>query len=112
MTDQHPGSGEAHYDLVMPFIACQSNGGPYDDDAYAAGWELGRMAEELERAQENDWRSIIATTIHSANVAQADLLAMRHGFHVTVESQDDEWASVYFHPRRGYSQPDNEEQAS
>lgn len=28
---------EQEYDLVMPFVVCQSQGGPYDDDAFVGG---------------------------------------------------------------------------
>ena len=76
---------ESEYELVMPFVAVTSQGGPFDDTAYVAGYELGVLDGQLagphaptpERPgppSVQDWR-----WIKTANVEQADLIAMRHG---------------------------------
>lgn len=39
----------AEYDLVMPFVTVTSAGGPHDDDAYVAGFEMGALDACLRR---------------------------------------------------------------
>lgn len=76
---------DAEYEPLMPFLAVASRGGPYDDTAYVAGYELGildgQLSGPLAPTPEHPgppavdaWRWIKA-----ANVEQADLIAMRHG---------------------------------
>ena len=99
------GAGD-EYGLLMPFIATKSNGGTYDDDAYVAGWEMGALEARLSAAGHFHLPPP-AAMIHRENVAQADLLAMRHGMVMSeVEMQLDdidnadevraEWAHVDF----------------
>lgn len=38
---------DAEFGLVMPFVVCESQGGPYDDNAYVAGFEAGNLAMNL-----------------------------------------------------------------
>lgn len=67
------------YDLVMPFVTCKSNGGPHDDTAYVAGFEMGALDANLGNARA---MGVLAThtMIHAANREQADLIAMKHGY--------------------------------
>lgn len=65
---------EFGYDLVMPFLPVQSNGGPHDDAAYVAGYEMGLLDAQLGRTEFDQGRAIRAD-----NREQADLIAMRHG---------------------------------
>lgn len=30
-------SGDTEYGLIMPFVVCESRGGPYEDDPFVAG---------------------------------------------------------------------------
>jgi hypothetical protein len=86
---------EQEYGLVMPFVACQSNDGPYDDEAYVAGYEMGLLDQSLATMAQpfTAWRQMI----HSPNRRQADLIAMRHDFVMTVRETDfDEWLDVEF----------------
>lgn len=64
--------------LVMPFVAATSNGGVYDDDAYVAGYEMGLLDARL--GNTTDRR--ITVPLHAGNRAQADLVAMQHGYSV------------------------------
>jgi hypothetical protein len=88
-------SSETEYGLVMPFVACRSNDGPYDDASYVAGYEMGVLDQSLATVAQDfvAWRQLI----HAPNRRQADLIAMRHGFVMTVrETISDEWLDVRF----------------
>lgn len=85
---------EPEYALVMPFITCASNGGPHDDTSYVAGWEMGALDAIL-----NISAGIaveVNRTIRVENQPQADLIAMKHGFHAVFETVDDEWMHARF----------------
>ena len=71
---------ECELSLVMPFVACRSNGGPHDDDAFTAGFECGRLYALLSV----DHPLTFETTVRTDSVPQVDLIAMRYGY--TVES--------------------------
>lgn len=73
MSDEN--EDEFSYEMVMPFVAVQSKGGPYDDAAYVAGYQMGLLDAELSGSVFDQGRAIGV-----ANRAQADLIAMRHGF--------------------------------
>lgn len=88
-------SDEFEFSLVMPFVVTQSHGGPFDDDAYCAGWEMGALDVELRLVRGRRH----AVTIRRDNLAQADLIAMKAGWSVTEESEPEdsvEWAQVTF----------------
>lgn len=85
---------EVRYDLVMPFVVCASQGGPYEDDSFVAGYHLGEISAML--AQEI---AEYQTTIRTASVPQLDLIAMRWGYSFTTvgpmaEVDPDEWTQV------------------
>ena len=82
---------ESGWVLVMPFVTVTSVGGPHDDDAYVAGWEMGKLDAFLEHTKPQS----LAQTVRSDNVAQADLVAMRHGYTMTVEdSMVEGWTNI------------------
>lgn len=89
--------GEA-MELVMPFIVCQSNGGPYDDESFVAGFQAG----EINYAMKLLAQIGVATRLHwpivrSALKEQIDLMAMQHGFGaVKFEASDayPEWGTL------------------
>lgn len=88
--------GDVEYDLVMPFVVCASQGGPFDDGAYVAGYEMGRLDADFEVAA-----AVFERTIRTDNVPQAELLAMKHEWQ--MESRPDpiyasEWSLVRFAP--------------
>lgn len=87
--DGDSGEGEP-MELVMPFVNVRSRGGDFDDPSYAAGWEMGN----LEAVLHLDEPTVLEVTIHTANAAQADLIAMRHRYNVTKSEPvagADEW---------------------
>lgn len=79
--------GPHDYGLVMPFVPVKSRGGPYDDNSYVAGYEMGLLDARLPLL--GDWVVQCRFTIHKENLEQADLIAMRHGFSVTPVAPDD-----------------------
>lgn len=87
---------EVEYELLMPFIVCASQGGPYDDEAFAAGFQLGRIYSDA------DAGAVMGVapgpyTVPSACVAQVDLIAMKHGFTIARATDLDEpagWTAV------------------
>jgi hypothetical protein len=81
-------SEEEGYGLVMPFVTVTSKGGPHDDAAYVAGWEMGALDARLQYERP----ALLEQTIQSVNTEQADLVAMKHGYEVTIRQTDNEWA--------------------
>ncbi len=93
MTDE-PDPIDTEYELIMPFIVCQSNGGPYDDDSFVAGWELGKLDVELPTHAALGYQSL-SRLAHAGTVPQVELLAMKHGFRVRHVSDDqDGWVNI------------------
>lgn len=97
-------SEEAEYGLVMPFVVVTSKDGPYDDEAYCAGWEMGALAARLALCEIHGLGPP-EVVIHRGNVPQADLIAMQHGMVVTEgwpegteldDETNDQWARVTF----------------
>ena len=67
-------------ELVMPFVTVASVGGPHDDDAYVAGYEMGQLDARLAVLKSFASEPALTIGIREENRAQADLLAMRYGF--------------------------------
>ncbi|UAK38359.1 hypothetical protein K8O93_00735 [Gordonia bronchialis] len=93
----HPRDDDDEHVLVMPFVACKSNGGAYEDNAWVAGFEMGVLNGQLsgDRTPSPDHPGPPATTewrwIGKDNLAQADLLAMKYGKSLEV---GDEWGDL------------------
>ncbi|MGD9989059.1 hypothetical protein [Pseudonocardia sp.] len=84
---------EDHAELVMPFVVVASKGGPFDDDAYTAGYEMGL----LDAALAAGGIAIGQRTLREENRAQADLIAMRHGYVAEFQHSDVEgWVYMRF----------------
>lgn len=79
-------------ELVVPFVACESSGGPYDNNAFVAGFQMGQLSELL------DGEALVCQmTIYSTLRVQADLIAMSTGYESTFEdSGEDEWTYAHF----------------
>lgn len=91
VSDSGPDDAGETYELVMPFVACVSEGGDYDDDGYAAGWEMGALDVRL---ADIAGAAPYLTTIHAGNVRQLDLVAMKHGWRVDLVSGHPDSATV------------------
>lgn len=98
MADLHnPNSGNHEFGLVMPFIACESQGGPFDDGAFTAGAQLGQIMAEL--AQMPACADVYRRYVDTRLVAQLDLVAMDAGFILEHEAWDEypnEWTLATF----------------
>ena len=69
------------YGLVVPFVAVKSRGGPFDDDSYAAGWEMASLHAHLLNGQPDQHEQ----SLLRSNREQADLVAMHTGYTVKFE---------------------------
>ena len=77
--------------MIMPFVTVTSKGGPHDDESYACGWEMGALDALLGFGHP----SSVAQAIHSSNLAQADLIAMRWGYTLRhTPSKAEGWTEV------------------
>ena len=85
----------------MPFVVCQSQGGPYDDTAFVAGARFGQIEHEAKTilpGRQKQWWS------EPGLVPQLDLVAMENGLNMTTEPWDehpDEWVLVTFSRSEG-----------
>ena len=82
------------FGLVMPFVVCSDQGGPYDPGAFVAGCYFGELGERL-KAGENPVMKYVPTPL----VPQLDLLAMQYGYQFKAEAwaeHPDEWTEVRF----------------
>lgn len=89
MDEDHPS-----YQLVMPFVACRSEGGPYDDEAFVAGYRLGILDAKLHARQPT-----FSEPIEPLAREQCDLLAMRYGYSFEAEPDEeypDDWLIATF----------------
>ena len=79
---------EDGYALVMPFVVVTSKGGPYDDDAFTAGWQCGDLDRRLATIKDAGGE-FYRTTLRKEVVPQADLIAMHRGFTLATEDFED-----------------------
>lgn len=83
------------FSLMMPFVVVESNGGPYDDAAFVAGYQCGTVDAKLAAAKAVGANHLVEVC-YSDLRAQIDLIAMRHGYTVDVVDEDDEWSTYSF----------------
>ena len=83
--DKEPG-----YGLLMPFVVCESQGGPYADEPFVAGYRIGHLDAQLQYERPPFWEGYVAPS----DVPQIDLLAMRHGYNTVIEPDGDEWTHM------------------
>lgn len=80
-------------DLVMPFVVAQSKGGPYEDEAFCAGWAMGGLSALLAVGRP----AVHEVTIYTPAIPQADLIAMDRGYTVEFSDTDVEgWTYAVF----------------
>jgi hypothetical protein len=86
------------YELAVPFVVCTSVGGPYDDDAFVAGFQAGQIDQALQAASVAR-ASEVRFTVNAELVRQLELIAMHRGFPVmAAEAAEDApgWSFVTF----------------
>lgn len=87
-------------ELLMPFIVAASNGGPFDDDAYVAGYEAGQWWERMRMFAAGGLSGATAVMpVRTANVPQLDLIAMQWAIHIETELVEEmpEWSWMTLH---------------
>lgn len=77
--------------LVMPFVVTSSQEGPYEDNAFVAGFRCGQIYAQLE-ADPNRHISEFSWTVETALLPQIRLIGMQFGLEVS-EVTDTEYAS-------------------
>lgn len=90
---------DAHMTLLVPFVVCASKDGPFDDEAFAAGFACGEIHQTLAAAASlGRVTSLRFPTVRAALLPQLDLIAMHHGFTMTGEIDEEfpQWAQVSF----------------
>lgn len=90
MTESNEPGDTFGYELVMPFVACKTQGGPYDDDAFTSGYRLGGLEARLELAAPPVWE----VYVNPADIPQLDLICMRHSYSLEPGEAQDEWVPV------------------
>lgn len=72
------------FEMIMPLVVCQSNGGPYDDLSFVVGMryaEINLALGTLPAFGILDYSLWVEREL----APQLDLLAMHHGYTVTFE---------------------------
>lgn len=100
------------WDLAVPFIVCRSQGGPYDDAAFVAGFQAGQIHRALAAAKAVG-ADRLTFTVDSELTKQLDLIAMDAGFSLTIEAIEEtedhpalpEWTFATFEATEGTSTP-------
>lgn len=85
------------YALVLPFVVVASQGGPFDDAAFTAGWHCGEIDRRLATITEAGGTRYEAT-VQTATVPQLDLIAMRHGWTLASDPVEtsQQWSNATF----------------
>ncbi len=90
--------GEDGYGLVMPFVACSSQGGPFDDESFVVGFQAGSIDKALAVAREATATEAVFC-VNSKLVKQLELIGMKNGFPVfeaEVWEEAPDWTYVTF----------------
>jgi hypothetical protein len=94
-------------DLVMPFVVCKSNGGPFDDEAFVAGCNFSKI-EAFLRIMVLFGVTDFTEWVDPKLIPQLDLLAMNLGFKLDTakvsevcdgdheEGVDEDWVLAMF----------------
>ncbi len=84
-------------ELIMPFVACASQEGPYEDQAFVAGYQSGQINQVLTVGAAIGARSF-TFTIYTPLAKQMDLIGMRHGYDTATTILDgyEMWSTVTF----------------
>lgn len=90
-----PEPSDAEMSLVLPFVVCHSNGGPYDDISFTAGWWCGYIDTALDAAPAECQRLVFPVGIPDTLGPQLDLIAMHRGFTLAKTAPDDDEAFLF-----------------
>lgn len=91
------------FEPVVPFKVCQSGGGPYEDEAFVAGYQTGEIDTKLAMAASVGIPEVKLPIVRRALLPQLELHGMRYGYTtMTVPDPDlsvpgtDVWCEVTF----------------
>lgn len=103
--------GREDFGLLMPFVAASDNGGPFEVNAFTAGWEMGALWVRVAVAIASQCTPLRAT-IRRDNYDQADLIAMHYGLFLSEDEwtglDDDELKAEWAHVTLGTTPPQTE----
>lgn len=82
--------------MLMPFVVCASQGGPFDDGSFVAGYQLGELDMALKIATQTGANQL-SGFFPEATAPQLDLIAMSRGFVCEIDSAPTEgWVEAVF----------------
>jgi len=90
---------EPQFGLLMPFVVCEDQGGPYNAKAFVAGWECGVIDTTLRFIA--PMGGTFQRWVDPGILPQLDLIAMKHGYSTVNEPWDehpDKWTQIRFVP--------------
>lgn len=76
------------FDLLMPFVVCKAQGGPFDDESFVAGWRCAEIDAAL-RVNGGCWQGHVKQT----ELPQVELIATRYRAYVRSTVEADATAS-------------------
>ncbi len=91
-------SDDAKFELVLPFVVCQSQGGPFEDTAFVAGFQAGQIDRTLAVAAATEQFEVHFPHVHTTLLPLLALIGMNRGFPVVESDPADapEWTAVTF----------------
>ena len=75
--------------MTLPFLPVQSEGGPFPDKAYAAGWQMGLIDASLMFAVKYKVKGPFNWVIYEECLTQVDLIFMQYGMVITEQESHD-----------------------
>jgi hypothetical protein len=81
----------------MRYVVIASEGGPYDDDHYKAGWEAATVYQMIQGLIPFVVGDVVLDhAVRTGNVPQIDLIAMQYGWRMRAEDMGDGWSQIVF----------------
>jgi hypothetical protein len=74
--------------LAIPFVVCTSEGGPFDDEAFVSGVQVGEVMATLRTLKALDAAGSGRFWVDKKLQKQLDLVAMHYGYDTDVEEVD------------------------
>jgi hypothetical protein len=84
MSDDLPEEEDLEHTLVMPFVVCSDQGGPFDSHSFVAGMRLADIQHKLS-TRPYEVREYVEPEL----VPQLDLLAMHEGYNFESRPWDE-----------------------
>lgn len=72
-----PSGSEGDWEKILPFVVCSSEGGPFPDEAFVAGFDSGCLFQMMSDGVPSFEYPVLRTLVD-----QVDLFAMHHGYRV------------------------------